>query len=255
MKIDKIKKNGSKYKLYLDDNTVINTFDEVIIKNNLLFKKELDINLISKIHLESEYYNVYNKVLKLIDKRIRSEYEIEKYLLKENFEKKEKMIQELKEKGFINDELFVKAFVSDKIHLSNNGKAKIKNELLMHRIDEKIIDLELSKIEDEALIPKIDKIILKKINSNKKDSEYILKQKIINYLVNLGYEKSLIESRMQQFNFVNQNLDKEMDKIYNKLALKYSGNELANKFKQKLYTKGFKSLEINEYLIKKSSNY
>lgn len=255
MKIEKIKKTGSRYKLFLDDGTVINTFDEVIIKYNLLFNKELDLNMISKIHLENSYYDAYNKVLKLIDRRLRSSYEIEKYLKKNNVENYQTIIDSLKEKGFINDERFARAFISDKIHLSNEGKGKIKKELLNHQIEESIINRELAQIKDENMEEKVDKIISKKIAANKKDSAFILKQKISNYLFNLGYDKSFINSRMCHFNFDNCNSEKEMDKIYKKLSLKYEGNELINKFKQKLFSKGFKSEEINEYINKKSSSY
>ena len=255
MKIEKIKKTGSRYKLFLDDGTIINTFDEVIIKYNLLFNKELDLNMISKIHLESSYYDAYNKVLKLIDKRLRSAYEIEKYLKKNNIENYHDIIKNLKEKGFINDERFARAFIADKIHLSNEGKGKIKKELMNHNIDEEIINRYLAEIKDENMEEKVDKIISKKIAANKKDSSFILKQKISNYLFNLGYDKSFINSRMNYFDFNNCNSEREMDKIYHKLSLKYEGNELINKLKQKLYSRGFKTEEINDYINKKSSSY
>jgi len=250
MKIEKIRKTGSRYKLYLDDDTVINTFDEVIIKYNLLFKKELDINLISKIHLETIYYDSYNKVLNLISKRYRSEEEIKKYLIKNNIENYEKLINDLKEKGYINDERFAKAFISDKIHLSNVGKGKIKKELLEHKIDENIIDRELSLINDDTMEEKVDKIILKKIKNNKKDSSYLLRQKTMNYLLNLGYDKEFINSRMNYFDFSNKNSLTEFEKIYKKLSLKYSGKDLETKLKQKLYSKGFSLEEINDYIEK-----
>ena len=255
MKIARIKKTGSKYKLYLDDDTIINTYDEVIIKYNLLFQKELDINLISKIHIDTVYYDAYYKVLRLIEKRYRSQFEIEKYLIKNDVLDYHKIIAELKNKGLINDERFAKAFIADKIHLSNEGKGKIKKELLNHHIDESIIDKELANIKDENIEAKVDKIISKKINFNKKDSPYMIKQKIINYLINLGYERSFAEERLSNFKIENPNLEKEMDKIYNKLSLKYQDKELNDKLRQKLYSRGFKTEEINEYINKKSASY
>ena len=43
MKIDKIKKmSNNKYKIYFDDGDVLETYDEVIINTNLLYKKEID---------------------------------------------------------------------------------------------------------------------------------------------------------------------------------------------------------------------
>lgn len=250
MKIKKIKKNGLKYKIFLEDGSILNTFDEVIIKNNILFKKSLSLELIEKIKSESDYYCVYNKVLNLIDKRIRSEHEISVYLDKEKFLNKDELISELKEKGFIDDFLFARAFISDKVRLSNEGKGKIKKELLVHNIDEGFIDSELLRYDDEFFVSKVDKIILKKISSNRKDSEFILKKKILNYLINLGYDKDFIEGRFYFFNFSNCDKDREMKKIYDKLSLKYCDEKLIYKFREKLFSKGFKVDEINDFLSK-----
>ena len=48
MKIEKIKKSGSKYKITLDNGEVISTFDDVILENNLLFDKNIDSSLLNK---------------------------------------------------------------------------------------------------------------------------------------------------------------------------------------------------------------
>ena len=41
MKITKISKTGSKYKLVLDSGEIITTYDDVILNNNLLFSKRM----------------------------------------------------------------------------------------------------------------------------------------------------------------------------------------------------------------------
>ena len=80
MKIDKIKKSGKKYKIVLEDGTEIKTFDDVIINYNLLYHKDIDDILLNKIIKDNAYYEVYNKVLNLISKKIRSEKEINEFL-------------------------------------------------------------------------------------------------------------------------------------------------------------------------------
>ncbi|MCI9585330.1 MAG: hypothetical protein HFH45_01685, partial [Bacilli bacterium] len=50
MKIEKIKKTGSKYKITLDNGEVINTYDDVILENNLLYDKNIDSDLFNKIN-------------------------------------------------------------------------------------------------------------------------------------------------------------------------------------------------------------
>jgi hypothetical protein len=78
MKIKKIKKQGTKYKIILENNDSITTYDEVIINNNILYKKELNSNLLETIIKQNEYYEIYNKLVKNIKQKLRSETEIRK---------------------------------------------------------------------------------------------------------------------------------------------------------------------------------
>ena len=255
MKITKIKKTGNgKYNLILDNNEKIVTYDNVILKNDLLFKKEIDCNLYQKLNQDTGYYNIYNKCVNLISTRIRSEKEIKKYLDKNNVdeENKLKIISELKSKGLIDDNKFVKAFIIDKINFTNYGPSKIRNELSEHDIDLEIINKELQMIDSKIYYDKIKKIIDKKVKSNKKYSDFILKQKILIDLINLGFYKDDINLFLNNLKIEDENLiEKNFDKIYSKLSLKYEGNELKQKVKTKLYQKGFSLSEIECIINKK----
>lgn len=250
MKIEKIKKTKSgKYILELDNNEKIKTYDEVILKNNLLFNKEIDSELLNKLNIENNYYEVYNKVMKFISTKMRSELEINKYLDKLQFKEKEKIINDLKRIKLINDDIYIKAFISDKITLTLNGPYKIKKELLEHNIDEDKIDQELSKIDSEIYYERINKLINKKIKTNKNKSIYLLKQKIVNELIDLGYSKDMILEVLN--NFTINEIDiikKEYDLLYKKLSKKYQGSELQYQIKNKLYSKGFNIENINSVI-------
>lgn len=250
MKIEKIKKTKSgKYILELDNNEKITTYDEVILKNNLLFNKEIDSELLNKLNIENNYYEVYNKVMKFISTKMRSELEINKYLDKLQFKEKEKIINDLKRIKLINDDIYIKAFISDKITLTLNGPYKIKKELLEHNIDEDKIDQELSKIDSEIYYERINKLINKKIKTNKNKSIYLLKQKIVNELIDLGYSKDMILEVLN--NFTINEIDiikKEYDLLYKKLSKKYQGSELQYQIKNKLYSKGFNIENINSVI-------
>ena len=50
MKIEKFKKDkGNTYKVYFDDDTIIDLYDDVIVKYNLLSNKEMDLDLFNEI--------------------------------------------------------------------------------------------------------------------------------------------------------------------------------------------------------------
>lgn len=248
MKIKKIKKLNNKYLITLEDNIEIITYDEVILKNNILYKKEITEEQLNKIKEENEYYETYNNILKLIKTKLRSEYEIREYIKKNNINKKteENIIKKLKETKLINDEIYVRAYIHDKISFSNDGPNKIKKDLLNKQIKEETIENELQKPYNKKLQEKLEKLVLKKIKTNKKYSNNMIKQKIINYFMNLGYEKNDIINIIENNKITDDTIiKKEYNKLYNKLKNKYEEEELEKIIKQKLYQKGFSIDEIN----------
>jgi len=247
MKVEKIKKTGNKYKIVFDDNTVLKTYDDVIINNGLLFNKNIDAEDLNKLNIDTSYYDIYYKTVNYITRKLRSEKEIIEFIDKNNVNEKDKkeVIKKLKEIGLINDINFVKAYISDKINLSNDGPDKIRKSLLEHDISSDIIDENIDKIDNNLIKEKLSKLISKKI-SNSKYSGYVLRQKIVNDFVNLGYSRQLINEVYESINIdKNDLLKKEYDKLYKKLSIKYSGYELESKIKTKLYQKGFTMDEIN----------
>ena len=248
MKIIKIDKMPSgKYKIVIDDEKII-TYDDVIIKNGLLFKKDIDKCLYTKIKEDTLYYDQYNKVLKLIDKKVRSEKEIREYLIKQNSDNYvEDIINKLKNNRLLDDERFCKAYVSDKIYLSLDGPNKIRKDLESHNIDNYIIENALKDFNDEIIYDRLYKIIGKKIKSNHKYSRSILKEKIVSYIIDLGYPKDIAINIFDEL-YVEDNsiIEKEASKIYKQLSRKYSGDELKYKFIAKMYSKGFRKDDIDK---------
>lgn len=246
MEIKNIKKlKSGKYKIEIDD-TKITTYDDVIINNNLLYKKNIDNKLLENINIETSYYDIYNKVIKYISIKLRSKKEILEYLNKNKVEEndKNKIIKDLTNAGLLNDENFAKAFISDKIYLSNDGRLKIKKELLEHNINEDIIDKYLYSYEESIFEEKLSKLMTKKIKTSKYNG-YLLKQKLFYEFNNLGYENDIITKVYNSID-INSNIDEYFEKYYKSLSKKYSGNDLINKLKNKLYSRGYSIEEINE---------
>ncbi|MBQ2947317.1 MAG: RecX family transcriptional regulator [Bacilli bacterium] len=255
MQINKIiKMKDNKYKIIIDDENII-TYDNVILDNELLYKKSIDNNLYKKILLDTSYYDIYNKTVKYILKRRRSEKEIRNYLSKFDINNKniESIISKLKDIRLINDREYCKAYINDKLYLSKEGINKIKEDLINENISIEEIEEELSNIDKFLFNQRLEKLIIKKINSNKKYSNSYLKQKIMSDMIGLGYDKDIIlnilESNLSSDNKI---LENELNKAYDKLKNKYNGYELENKLKQRLVQKGFSVGQINTLLQKKT---
>ena len=202
MKIEKYESiNNGQYKIYLSDGTVLKINSDVIINNNLLYKKEIDNTLLNKILKENDNANIYNKCVKYISVRLRSKKEIIDYLKKLNIDNTADIIDKLTKNNLINDEVFTKAFIKDKINFTSYGPYRIRQELNKYNIDNEIIDKYINDIDEEILIGKIDKQINKMIKSNRKYSGNILKSKIYNNLYNNGFDKDMIINVLNNYNF------------------------------------------------------
>lgn len=202
MKIDKYEKTGSgKYRLYLDNGEVVDTYDEVILKNDLLLKKELTPNLYQTILIESTLQEYYNACIKYITVRIRSTKEIIDYLKRKNVEKEdiEKIIEKLTKNNFLNDDYFCECFIKDKLRFTTMGEYRILTELKKQDIDPQIIEKHSHLMNKDIMQEKIKKIIEKQIHANHKLDNQKLRNKIYNHLLGLGYQSQNIVEILNQY--------------------------------------------------------
>ena len=243
MKVIKYKKlANSRYKVYLDDNHELLLYEDVILKYNLLIRKDIDEKLIIEMDKYNQECDVYYVALNSIKNRFRSIYELRGILLKKEYpiDLIDKAISKLLEQGYLNDRSYCKSFINNQMITTNNGPYKIIRELNEKKIDSNIIDEEILVFNEEEQIPRIKKLIDKGIKSNHSRGGIVLKQKIYNDLKNLGYDISLINSVISSYDFGND-VDiakKEYDKLYKKYSRKYSGDELKYKIREKMYLKG-----------------
>ena len=204
MKIIKYKKGSNgKYKLFLEDGTTFDTYEDVILNNNLLYKKEIDNNLYNVIINDNMYEEAYNKSVSYIEVRLRSINEIKVYLKNKKYSEEviESTINRLLKNNILNDEVFTKAFINDKLNFTTMGPYKIELELKKHYIDTNIINTYINNIDEDILYEKIDKLITKFMKSNKKHKGFVLKNKIYNNLLNLGYKSSMILEILNNYEF------------------------------------------------------
>ena len=248
MKINKFKKIGSnKYKIYFDNESLI-VYEDVILKYNLLYKKDIDNDLLIEINKENYKSSIYDVSIKYISVRMRSKKELEEYLKKKKYDQKdiEETIKRLQSQDLLNDEKFAKSYINDKLYLTNYGLTKIKNDLLKLGVEEYIIDAIVNNIDLQVINDKLSKIIDKELKINSKLPTNKLNNKIINRCINLGYNYEDILNILNDKNIEgNSNIEYDYKKIYEKYKNKYDEYKLNAVIKSKLYQKGYTIDELN----------
>ena len=251
MEIKKYKKlKINIYELELSDNLKIKLYDDVIVKYNLLLKKNITDKELKEIIKFNDELESYYLALKYISKKLRSEKEVIEYLKKNNYNSviNEKTINRLKKYNYLNREVYIKSFINDRYNFSYDGPNKIKRKLNELGFS----DDEIIPFMDIDYQNKIEKIIDKKVSNNHKLSNNMLKQNISNYLINLGYSKDMFIDYLNKININNKEyLIKDLDKLFNKFKNKYNDKELRYVLKNKLFIKGYSTEEIEEVLDEK----
>lgn len=99
----------------------------------------------------------------------------------------EKIIKQLRDENFINDERFVRSFIKDKFHINGWGKEKIRYELSAKGLDEVLVNSCLSDINEKEYLALLESILLQKKGSIKANSAYELKGKLIRFAQSRGF--------------------------------------------------------------------
>lgn len=204
MKIEKYeltKKNS--YNIYLSNGEVITLNERVITKNELLLRKEINSELYDKLKYENNIYDAIDKAIKYISVRLRSTKEIKDYLIKRGYslDVVEAAIKELLNNKYLDDDIFTKAYIKDKLSFTSKGDYKIKMELVQLGIDNNIIESNIAMIDEDILINRIKKSIEKDIKTNKKYKGVVLKNKIYNHLITQGYSKEKVLNVINIYDF------------------------------------------------------
>ena len=195
MKIDKYERIGvGKYRIFLDNGEIIDTYDEVILRYDLLLKKEISPSIYSKIVRDTKLQEYYNLCDKYISYRIRSVKEIEDYLKKKNvgLEDIEEVVDALKRDQLLDDDHFAECFIKDKLSFTTMGNYKIINELQKQHISSDIIDKYSYLMDDDVMLSRIERLVNKKMLATGNLSGYKLRDKIYRYLIGQGYSSSLV---------------------------------------------------------------
>ena len=251
MKIMYIRKIGkNKYEILLEQEK-FRTYDTVMLKYQIMLKKELSEELIKEIREETKKAEVYDKAIQFLNRKLRSEREVREFLKTQGIEQMEGIIDQLRSQGFLQEDTYIEAYIHDRFSFSPDGPNKLREDLLKQNFCLEKVENGIAKIEEKEIEKKLLRLIQKKINSNHKYSEMYCKQKVLEGMQQLGYSRYMIESILEKFELDHSDiLEKEARKLYQKYKSKKEGKELFMILQQKLYQKKYPIEDIN-FVLKK----
>jgi regulatory protein len=266
-KITTQQKNQDRFNIFMDygkgkgEEFAFSVDSDVLIKFQLKKGMELDDFSFMEILYQDDIRKAYNKAIYYLSRRMRSEKEINDYLVTKEIDEPviNEILHKLTAQKYINDEEFAFAYVRTQANTTDKGPNVIKTELKEKGIVERILNQALKEYPLEQQIEKATKISSKFYDKNTKESLKIQKQKLENLLLRKGYSFEVINIAVNDV-CMNNVVDEEMgairfqgEKAHRKYS-KYSGFEYEQKMKQALYRKGFPIELIETYLSEMENN-
>ena len=182
-------KNQQRYSIFVDEKYSFSLSELALINAELKLGQELSKDELAKLKEESDLDKAYNRILNLLARRVRSEWEIRDYLKRKKYDNEmiEKILNKLSERHLVNDLSFANAWVENRRLLKNMSKRKLTQELRAKRVSDEIIDEVMGLDETNELE------VLRELVERKK-SRYPDKTKFMRYLAGQGFNYNDIKT-------------------------------------------------------------
>lgn len=194
----KPQKNQKRFNIYLDGKFVLALSAEALTKAGLKIDQEISEEDIKRLRYKDIKEKLYNKVLRFLSYRPRSEKEIRDYSKKKSQEAKiiEEIIKKLKKQGLVDDRAFATWWVEQRSRFRPKGRYLIRSELFKKGVKEEIISSSLFSEKEEIDLAK--KAARKKIKSYKNLEPLEMRDKMVAFLARRGFNWKIIKKAIDE---------------------------------------------------------
>lgn len=198
-----VKKDDNSVVIYLDNNEKLFISYEVLLKNGLKKGSEISEDRFGLLVVQNRKYHIRQKAISFLAKRIHSKRELENKLRKKNYEIEliKAVLDELEEKGLIDDKAFANQFSDEKLNRKKWGLQKVKSELFKKGIAVDVIkDVVKIYADAESQQTSANDLVKKKLNliSKRENDQKKVKQKLISFLLSRGFDYDIAREAVRE---------------------------------------------------------
>ena len=194
MKIERVSRKDEKnVSVYFDNGERLILSEDTFYNSGLRKGDEISEDRFSFFIEQNILYHIKQRAFSYLARRFHSERELLIKLKQKSYEERliKLMLNELREKSFIDDQVFANHFIEEKLKKKRWGKNKIRAALFSKGVSASIIDEVLKSFDSEedqneaalSLVKKKYENLKKRETDNRK-----LKQKLIAFLLSRGFE-------------------------------------------------------------------
>lgn len=183
------KKKKDRVNIFIDGNFAFSLDLETLVKNNLTVNQELSEDKIERLIKEGELVKFYNKAVKFISFRPRSEKEVVSYLIRKKAGEKEilMVIKKLKSLELIDDSKFINWWFEQRQTFKPRSLREIKMEMLKKGVNKELICEVIDNKEADIEIKMARKLAQKVSRRYQNLSKKEFFQRMAKYLMQRGF--------------------------------------------------------------------
>ncbi|MBI2596015.1 RecX family transcriptional regulator [Candidatus Daviesbacteria bacterium] len=206
------KNNPKRFNIFLDSVFGFGADEDTVVKFRLVPGKEIPQEDLDKILLETEVGKLIGRMYGWFGVRMRSEKEVRDYFRVKNQESRVKgreevssllidqVVESLKNKGMINDEVFAKSWIEARRRSKKKGLNVIKMELFQKGISREIVN---EVISHQSSVTSEEKIAEEALEKKTKVWKYLpeieFKKKATEFLMRKGFEYAVTKIVVAKF--------------------------------------------------------
>jgi regulatory protein len=194
MKIERVSRKDEKnVSVYFDNGERLILSEDTFYNSGLRKGDEISDDRFSFFIEQNILYHIKQRAFSYLARRFHSERELLIKLKQKSYEERliKLVLNELREKSFIDDQVFANHFIEEKLKKKRWGKNKIRAALFSKGVSASIIDEVLKSFDSEEDQNEAAISLVKKKFENLKKRETDckkLKQKLVAFLLSRGFE-------------------------------------------------------------------
>ncbi len=197
MILSSVRKVRNRVLLFFENSDKLEIAYEVYLNSGLIKGDSINKKKIEELKYQNELFQTKSSAYRYLGNRNHSSYELRTKLIKKGYQKSiiENVIEDLREKGYIDDHKFAEYFVKNRIEKKKEGIVKINSELRKKGISNDIIVKIINNYTDDPIhFKNAFQLAQKKYQSlKKKNLEFQkLKGRLFNFLKSKGFGTDII---------------------------------------------------------------
>ncbi len=192
----KPQKNKKRFNIYLDGKFAFGVSAEAKLKAGLKIDQEISSQKVETLIKEDEFIKFYDRALKFLSYRPRSEKEIQDWFKRKKVggETQKLIEKKLKGLGYLNDQEFTRWWIEQRMTFRPFGKRRLALELRQKGINKEMVEEELGKLENDKLIELAEELVKKKMKIMKDLPYFEARKKLTAFLARRGFSWEIIKT-------------------------------------------------------------